>query len=78
MSLLGAMPLLIPVVVAAASVWAAWANRPIALFAFSLTLLGYSFVTGFSIGNAYWPAGVMALIAAAVAMDAFDGYRRPN
>lgn len=65
-SALGGTPLLIPIALTGLAMLAAWTNRAITLFVLSLALMGYSFITGFSIGNAYMPAAYVLVIAACI------------
>jgi hypothetical protein len=64
---LGATPLVIPVLLSGVATLAAWMKRPLMLFSLGLVLLVYGFVTGFSIGSAYMPAGGVLLLAALLA-----------
>lgn len=61
----GAVPLVIPVLLSGWGVWTAWRGQSIGMTVVALLLLGYSFVTGFSIGGAYVVSG-WALVAAAL------------
>lgn len=62
----GALPLGIPVVLAGLATAAAWAHLPVAVGLLGLTLLAFGFVTGFSIGSAYIPAGGVLILAAGI------------
>lgn len=66
-SYFGAVPLVVPVILASLATLAAWARRALVLFLLALMLTVYGFVTGFSIGSAYMPAGAVLLIAACTA-----------
>ena len=61
---LGAVPLIIPVAMAAGLAWCAWQRRWTAALAISLLFFLYCFVGGFSIGGAYWRPGLVLLVAA--------------
>lgn len=63
---LGALPLLIPVALAALAVFGAWIRESFSLTLGAVLLLGYSFVTGFSIGGAYVPAALCLVAASSV------------
>ena len=65
-SALGALPLAVPVVLTSLATWAAWQGRTIALRVVTLLVLAYSFVTGFSVGSAYLPAGGALVVATLV------------
>ena len=62
-STLGVVPLVIPVLLAAWALWAAWRRTTPGLAVATLCLLVYCIVTGFSIGGAYMPAGLGLLVA---------------
>src|SRR5262249_7690696 len=59
------VPLVIPVLLSGWGAWTAWKGQSIGVTVAALLLLGYSFVTGFSIGGAYVAAG-WTLVAAAL------------
>jgi hypothetical protein len=63
---LGPLPLIVPLLTAAAAFLAAWTNRPIALSVGALVMLAYAFVTGFSIGGMYQPVGGALALSAAL------------
>ena len=63
---LGTLPLVIPVALAALAVFGAWIRESFTLALGAVLLLGYSFVTGFSIGGAYVPAALCLVAASAV------------
>lgn len=65
-SALGPLPLLVPIGLTGVAALAAWTKRPIIVFVLGVVLMGYSFITGFSIGNAYMPAGIALVVAAGV------------
>jgi hypothetical protein len=76
-SVFGAVPLVVPVILAGLATVAAWARRAVVLFVLALMLLVYGFVTGFSIGSAYMPAGAVLLVAACTAIASrADGFSR--
>lgn len=66
-SALGPVPLVVPVVLTALGTIAALRSRTRVLFVLAFGLLAYSYVTGFSIGSAYMPAGGALLLAALIA-----------
>jgi hypothetical protein len=59
----GALPLIIPVVLAVLATWAAWTGRKAILALATALIIGYSFITGFSIGSAYHPAAGILVLA---------------
>ena len=70
-SLLGPVPLLIPLVIAGVGVWGAWRGRWLPLAIATAIMLVFVVLTGFSIGSGYVPA-VAALTWALIAqLDAF-------
>ena len=70
----GALPLVIPVVVAALGTWGAWRGRRIFLGGSALLLAAFTVIAGFSIGGAYVPATGLQVLAAA--LGAFLGSGR--
>jgi hypothetical protein len=73
-SLLGPVPLLIPVVLAMTAVWAVAAERLGVLVGTTLIFVALSFLGGFSVGGAYLPAAGLVGLAAVVA--AYEDVRR--
>ena len=69
-SALGAVPLLVPTAMAALVAWCAWRQRPAAATGVAVLSLIYSFVTGFSIGGAYWLPGFILMGSASLAIVA--------
>ena len=67
-STLGIVPLLIPVLLAGWALWAAWRRRILGLAVATLVFLVYCFITGFSIGGAYTPAGWGLAVATIMAV----------
>ena len=67
-STLGIVPLLIPVLLAGWALWAAWRRRILGLAVATLVFLFYCFITGFSIGGAYTPAGWGLAVATIMAV----------
>jgi len=76
MSVTGALPLVIPVVIAGLGTWGAWRGRRLALASSALLLALFTAASGFSIGGAYLPASGLQLLAAGLA--AFLGSGRPQ
>jgi hypothetical protein len=72
----GALPLVIPVLVAALGTWGAWRGRRALLIGSAVLLVIFTVVSGFSVGRAYVPATGLQLLAAGVA--AFLGNGRPS
>lgn len=66
-SALGAIPLVIPVILAGLATLTAFGRAPMILLTLGIALLAYGFVTGFSIGRAYMPAGRVLILAACIA-----------
>ena len=78
-STLGIVPLVIPVLLAGWALWAAWSRRILGLAVATLVFLVFCFITGFSIGGAYTPAGwglavatIMAVVTRTIAR--FDSH----
>ena len=69
-SRLGAVPLVVPVLLAALGTWAAWRNRRLALWLSTAALLAYCVLAGFSIGLGYVLGGGAMLWASLVGLDA--------
>lgn len=69
-SLLGAVPLAVPVLLAAAATWAAWRNKKLALSLSTAALLAFCILAGFSIGGGYIVGGAAMLWALLVRVDA--------
>ena len=67
-STLGIVPLSIPVVLAGWALWAAWSRSILGLAAATLVFLVFGFITGFSIGGAYTPAGRCLVVATILAV----------
>ena len=67
-SMLGAVPLVVPTVFAALATWVAWRQRIVALCAVTLIFALFCFVAGFSIGGAYVPVAGALLIATAISL----------
>ena len=64
----GALPLVIPVLIAALGTWGAWRGRRVLLGVSALLLAVFTFISGFSIGGAYLiPTGVQLLAFGAAA-----------
>ena len=70
LSRLGALPLLIPVMLATLGVWAAWRNKQLLLSLTTAMLLVFCVLAGFSIGRGYFPAAGAMLWALLVRFDA--------
>jgi hypothetical protein len=73
----GALPLIIPVLIAALATWAALTRHTIVLGVAAGLLAGFAFLAGFSIGAAYLPPSAMLILAAAAAF-AFGAERRTD
>ena len=58
---------LVPTVLSILATWAAWRRSGVGVGAFALLFAGFTFVTGFSIGNAYVPAAGLLILAAVLA-----------
>ena len=69
----GALPLIIPVGLAALATWAAWTGRRAVLAIATILILGYSFVTGFSIGSAYHPVASLLVLSTVTAFAVNSG-----
>jgi len=69
-SRLGALPLLMPVMLATLATWAAWRNKQLLLSLTTALLLAFCVLTGFSIGTGYFPAAGAMLWALLVRFDA--------
>ena len=67
-SLLGVVPLAIPVLLAGFALWAAWCRSILGLIVTTLVFLVFCIITGFSIGGAYTPAGLCLVAASLVAV----------
>jgi hypothetical protein len=70
---LGAVPLLIPVLLAGLAAWAAWRGWRVTLGVAALLLAVFTFIAGFSIGGAYIPAAGLLIVAAGWAAVAGTG-----
>ena len=71
-SLFGAAPLIVPVLIAAIAAWAAWRSRRVVLGFAAFLLVAFAFISGFSIGRGYLPASALllaALLATSVVND---------
>jgi len=64
---LRAIPLFIPVVIAAVATCAAWQRAPLIVGMAAVLLAAFSFITGFSIGGAYQFPVALLLLAAGLA-----------
>lgn len=69
-SLLGPLPLVVPVLLAGCAAWAAWRNRKITLSVATGALLAFCLLAGFSIGRGYIPGGGLMLWALLALFDA--------
>jgi hypothetical protein len=69
-SRLGAFPLVVPVLLAAAATWAAWRNKRLALSLSTAALLAFCILAGFSVGGGYIVAGAAMLLALLARLDA--------
>lgn len=63
----GPAPLIVPAVLAALAVWAAWRGQRLVGGAAAVLLAAFALVAGFSIGGAYIPAAGLLLAAAGLA-----------
>lgn len=63
----GALPLVIPVLIAALGAWAAWRGQRLVLVGTAILLAVFTSITGFSIGQAYIPATGVLLLAGLLA-----------
>jgi hypothetical protein len=69
-SLLGPLPLAIPVVLAGLAAWTIWRRKTFLLMLLpTAALLLFCFIAGFSIGRAYVPAGGVMLLALLARFD---------
>lgn len=73
----GALPLVIPVLIAGLGAWGAWRGRRLVLAGSALLLLVFSVIAGFSIGGAYLPASGLQLLATALAAFLGSGRLKP-
>ena len=69
-SLWGALPLVVPVLLAALAMWAAWRNKRLALLVSTAALLAFCVLAGFSIGRGYVLGGGAMVWALLVLFDA--------
>ena len=69
---------LVPTTLALLATWAAWRRSRIGVSASALLFAGFTFVTGFSIGNAYIPAAGLLIVAAVLATLMGFGKREPG
>ena len=69
-SRLGALPLIVPVLLAALATWAVWYDKKRALLLATAALLVFCVLAGFSIGPGYVPGGGAMLWALLVRFDA--------
>jgi len=68
---------IVPTVLAFLGTWAAWRRSRVGVVASALLFAGFTFATGFSIGNAYVPAaGLLILAAVLVALIGFGKRER--
>jgi FtsH-binding integral membrane protein len=65
----------VPTVLAMLATWAAWRRSRVGVGASALLFAGFTFVTGFSIGNAYVPAAGLLILAAVLAASIGFGKR---
>ena len=72
----GAVPLIIPAVLALLATWAASRGSRIGLGVAALSFSGFTFVSGFSIGGAYLPAAGSLILATLFAMLLGSGKRQ--
>jgi hypothetical protein len=63
----GALPLVIPLLIAGLGTWGAWLGRRLVLAASALLLVAFTVIAGFSIGGAYLAASGLQVLAAALA-----------
>jgi hypothetical protein len=68
-SLLGAFPLAVPVLLAALATWAAWRNRKLVLLLATVALLAFCVLAAFSIGAGYVLGGGAMLWALLVRFE---------
>ena len=76
-SLLGAFPLVVPVLLAALATWAAWHNKKLVLLLTTGALLTFCVLAGFSIGGSYLLGGG-ALLWALLVRFAADPETTPS
>lgn len=72
-SLLGVVPLIVPVLLAALAARAAWSGRRVTLGVAAVLLAVFTFISGFSIGGFYLPAAGLLVVAAGWAAIAGTG-----
>ena len=60
----GAVPLVIPILLAGLAAWAARRGQRVTLGVAALVLAVFTFISGFSIGGAYIPAAWLLIVAA--------------
>lgn len=65
---------IVPVALCGLATWSAWRRRRLGVLTSALLVAGFTFITGFSIGNAYIPAAGLLLLATLVA--ALPGFGR--
>jgi hypothetical protein len=75
-SLFGPAPLVVPVLIAAVAVWAAWRSRRVVLGFSAFLLAVFTFISGFSIGRGYVPASGLLVLAAVLAAFPGSGQRK--
>ena len=75
-SLLGPVPLVVPVLIAAVAAWAAWRSHQVILGFAAFLLAVFTFISGFSIGAGYLPASGLLFLAAVVAPILGTGQRK--
>ncbi len=73
----GALPLVVPVLIAGVGSWGAWRGRRIVLAGSALLLAVFTVISGFSIGGAYLPASGLQLLAVGLAALLGSGGLRP-
>jgi hypothetical protein len=66
---------LVPTALAILATWAAWRRSRVGVGASAVLFAGFTFITGFSIGNAYVPAAGLLILAALLAAVAGFGKR---
>lgn len=66
---------LVPTALAILATWAAWRRSRVGVGASAVPFAGFTFITGFSIGNAYVPAAGLLILAALLGAAAGFGRR---
>jgi hypothetical protein len=74
---LGAFPLVVPVLLAASAMWAAWRKHRLGLLLATSAFLAFCLLAGFSVGPAYILGGGAMIWALIVLLDVQPDGRTP-